>query len=964
MTFTDNLQGFFRDYCNGESDAFLSGVRRILIYRDVTTPRQVKKLINTYVSYVMLSRERENAGKVRAGFTNDGIDIIAKISVLQADFNDVYDLMFEEDDMLERILNTYEDWTSSRRDIAVDKDAADSVEGDDEETNAVDNSAVTVANEEKLNAILNRLSDRVKNAARITGTTNPFRQAMPLINFLQHTRSVESDDILSYLYVAEDKITIATGTKNRRDFINAALSGNVEEAKSLLTENPSLAEAAHVFIQESNDSEDIMALISVLTRCAGILSDESKKIVADDIAVSSENISNECNESDLTIIDFNVLFEFYDLTERKSQFEDLLVFILDNVSYKRTAEVARAFYSHYDPLPAKVRESLATFTLVSITKKTIDVDKFIDIRKEYISFDDLYTQKWIEKYYRYLISSIEATEDEEELETYIDELKAVFYELPKDQYQDNLRKLQPLYGLPVMADTLIEFMKGSEEKVAQETVDQVITDQISNAEEDSANQFLKQFKYSVNDKNKAVIDIYLETQAKSVDMAAMLKNVIRSGADTFKYLPKTIDKIINGAISTGDANQVSTVCELIKIKDTSAAGRISILVKPATVANKPNYNGITEILAVQYTVNPQFVYEVLKTNKDYINNNFNSTNVSDKFLFFNTDIISQTIDVNHKAEGEISDDERSLVNTYFDALIKVFDANRLRNEVIHSFLVLDDLITDGRIKTIEPKFFGAKNNENVADLFGIYNSHYSVLYNIESSRNHFVDVALMFLPISTEKNSVLRSMDRWFSWISETPQLAKIIYESNDIRDEVSLPLLNEFLTNLIKDKGSEGDKYCSMVARDTSPDFMNKIFKGGTDELKHVLEDILKNPGNYDANLILAMIRWMNTCYFDKSVVPYAADIYTVAVETIEKEEERGKIVNSLEDIPRRVIDRNKEKWPGVYTYLFRHTNSEELKKRILSIAADNKLIMRTIKDLPHLYADEAKKLRKESKE
>ena len=158
----------------------------------------MKKLINTYVSYVMLSRERENAGKVRTGFTNEGMEIIAKIAVLQADFNDVYDLMFEEEDVLNRILDTYGEWTSADRDVVPDNE---------DEENYTEKLSKVRTNAEDLNAILERLSSRERNAAKISTGSNPFNQAMPLINFLQHTKSIDSEDILSYLYVAEDKIT-------------------------------------------------------------------------------------------------------------------------------------------------------------------------------------------------------------------------------------------------------------------------------------------------------------------------------------------------------------------------------------------------------------------------------------------------------------------------------------------------------------------------------------------------------------------------------------------------------------------------------------------------------------------------------------------------------------------------------------------------------------------------------------
>lgn len=963
----NNLQNFFRDYCENNSESFLYCVRRILIYRNVTTPRQVKKLINTYVSYVMLSRERENAGKVRTGFTNEGMEIIAKIAVLQADFNDVYDLMFEEEDVLKRILDTYGEWTSAKRDAVLDNEAVSEVDNanDEDEENHTEELSEVRTNAEGLNAILERLSSRERHAAKISTGSNPFNQAMPLINFLQHTKSIDSEDILSYLYVAEDKITIATGTKNRRDFIDAAVSRNVEETKILLNKNASLAEAAHVFIQETNDSKDVAALVSSLTHCLDELSQDYQKGIADDIATTAENLANDCDDSDIQEFDFNGLLELYGKTNRPNQFDALLLFVLDkSEDGNRAEEVAEAFYSHYTILSDDIKTELSKYFLISITKKDISIDDALSIRVKYISFDDPHTVKWIKKYYKYLISSIEETEDEEKQDWYITELVAVFNILPKDEFQENFEALQPIYGLPVMSKTLIELLEKSDYKLEQDVIDQVVLAQIEDSEEENgANPFLKKFKYSVNEKNRTTIDTYLEKQVKNVDLVVMLRNMIKSGTDAFKNIPKTIDKVIDGAANTGDANQVITVCELIKSNDNFVSGRAYSILKPYTAYNRSSYNGLADILATLYSINAQPVYDILKANKDTINNYYNSAVISDNFIEFNSDLIYQTIAVNYKANSTINNEERTIVNNYFDALMKVFDGDRLRNEIIHSFALLNPLITDVEIKTYEPKFHSAIKNDNVADVFEIYSAHYDILHDSSSVRKNFVDVILKLLPVSSEKNSVLKTAGSWFTWIRDTPELAKIIFESNDIRDEIALPLLNKFLVNGINDQ-EDGPELCSLTVRNTSPEFMNKIFRGRTQELKEVLDDILKNPGNYSLDQIVAVIDWMNICYSDNSVASYSGDVYTVAIENSKDDKDRQAIIDTFVKVPRKVVDSDKDKWINIYTTLFRHTESDEMRRKILSFAADNKIRTQVIRSLPNPVATEAKRLLKETKD
>ena len=210
---------------------------------------------------------------------------------------------------------------------------------------------------------------------------------------------------------------------------------------------------------------------------------------------------------------------------------------------------------------------------------------------------------------------------------------------------------------------------------------------------------------------------------------------------------------------------------------------------------------------------------------------------------------------------------------------------------------------------------------------------------------------------------MLKTAGSWFTWIRYTPELAKIIFESNDIRDEIALPLLNKFLVNGINDQ-EDGPELCSLTARNTSPEFMNKIFRGGTQELKEVLDDILKNPGNYLFDQIVAVIDWMNICYLDNSVASYSGDVYTVAIENSKDDKDRQAIIDTFVKVPRKVVDSDKDKWINIYTTLFRHTESDEMRRKILSFAADNKIRTHVIRSLPNPVATEAKRLLKETKD
>jgi hypothetical protein len=100
---------FIKDYFKSDKDAFDEIIGLILIHNAVKTPRQVKKIINTFIENVMVARDRELAGQVEVGFATGraGIETIAKLSVLQADFADFYNLLFYNASAMEEILEVH-----------------------------------------------------------------------------------------------------------------------------------------------------------------------------------------------------------------------------------------------------------------------------------------------------------------------------------------------------------------------------------------------------------------------------------------------------------------------------------------------------------------------------------------------------------------------------------------------------------------------------------------------------------------------------------------------------------------------------------------------------------------------------------------------------------------------------------------------------------------------------------------
>lgn len=103
----EKVQDFIDDYC--DESTFKNIITKIIIYKNVTTPRHVKKLINSFINNKLLIQTRVNNGNVDESIIeNNGFDYqLAKLSVLQADFEDFYDLLFVNTGYLEKLTDLY-----------------------------------------------------------------------------------------------------------------------------------------------------------------------------------------------------------------------------------------------------------------------------------------------------------------------------------------------------------------------------------------------------------------------------------------------------------------------------------------------------------------------------------------------------------------------------------------------------------------------------------------------------------------------------------------------------------------------------------------------------------------------------------------------------------------------------------------------------------------------------------------
>lgn len=113
----ENIPSFIAEYC--PIVKFEKVIRNVLIYKNVTTPRHVKKIINCFVNNKMLASFRAEDGKFDIEFINSNeFDYqLAKITVLQADFPEFYNILFKDHNYINKLLEITECYSDDNLEI-------------------------------------------------------------------------------------------------------------------------------------------------------------------------------------------------------------------------------------------------------------------------------------------------------------------------------------------------------------------------------------------------------------------------------------------------------------------------------------------------------------------------------------------------------------------------------------------------------------------------------------------------------------------------------------------------------------------------------------------------------------------------------------------------------------------------------------------------------------------------------
>lgn len=267
--------------------------REILIHKNVTTPRQVKKIINAFANNLLLAYRREDNYLAPKTLTSEhGIKILAKISVLQADYSDFYSKLFKYPDLIDKLLEI------------------------------CDIKSMKLEMEEMCRPYFKKNSE---------GFYSINKESEGLINFLKRTSNIKSKDIARYLYLSEDRNSILFGDELSKSLKDSITSGMTRIVIDRLEENKNknLVDLLNNILIYS-EAYEYNNCITVLINVYQYYKNYSSEKLIDNIGEKTTAIYNSNMEINNEEVDFLNLLKVYLLSKDKYGLNKLICESLEN----------------------------------------------------------------------------------------------------------------------------------------------------------------------------------------------------------------------------------------------------------------------------------------------------------------------------------------------------------------------------------------------------------------------------------------------------------------------------------------------------------------------------------------------------------------------------------------------------------------------------------------------------------
>lgn len=901
------IPDFVKDYMSNDWTLFNDVLRRILIHNEIETPRQVKKIVNAFISNMMIARGRQEAGNIEANFATrkENIYIIAKISVLQADFNEFYDLLFVVDKAMELSLDAYQGRI-------------------------------------EINALPSELRQYFGMNAK---SINFPKSSLPLMNFLLSTNRYKAESIYPYLYMAMDDISIKTGSKRQQEFRKILLSRNFVAAREQLKELPDLIDVGIHILNDEYDLSDISSAFFSLIDTYDLI--PAKEKIVKFVSSVCDEVVGWIDIEDENSINYKNMLSMYVAADSEEKYElgKLLSYCLRSINSTRILEKAEVFIAYHSSLGVDLINDFNEYVKYILSNRLISPEEFILLRKKH-SLD--YHEKWGMSYFTYLINTIGDYGDF--ADENIAELEAIYkYIAAPDNADAIFKELEKLFGATRLDDFFERILELEVSKsIKIETVSKLIKEQLESEmeateEEETAaeiNPLLTAVLYNIDEDNSEIYDNYFMRYCQQYEFVLLIKNYCKT--NDISYLNSSVEKFTKYLFENISSETEEWFREIIELLDETQVENIrkKLEAELTYTSSKSVYSDIGNILEI-YSKDEKRFEKIMPTLTKWITY-VNANTVSSVYIDYLLECISHVIQYFDKTnKGKL-----------FDAIVKKGNEGKLSDAAMNIICNMGEYISDDDYKKVVPILCAKGTPQTCIALFYLMDKHWKIISESKDFSD-YIKTALMAMKNERYINDVVQKIDSHFSGV--TPSTLKnmliCMMYSEKIDMDATIGIYVKFIDHCsVKEIASI--LFEILVEEGFNKKLATVFDACEKNALKAIVEYTITVSGEYKSSDFMNLAEFI-IAVGETDMSKELLDLISVIIHKLQTEDENLKLGKLLCDMSREQYRGVSKQYAPLFASMVEKTSSAELKQKLVDKAKE----IRIFKDIKGLLSEKFQK-------
>ncbi len=868
---------FIREYCYDDYKLFEEIVGRILVHSNVSTPRQVKKIINTFIGNVMVARDREQAKKVGEKFATEksGLQTIAKIAVLQSDYNEFYDLLFIDSNVIKEILDIHR------------------------------------ANGKKKPTELLRTYFDSNNIL--------LRKYESLLNYLTFTENLGYANITSYLYMAQTKEGVIVGDKRHQDFIAAIESCNFVSVKSLINETPILIS---LFLEQLkyNESPLMGNIILSAIDCFNVVSESDKVELAVAIAERIPELSNTSSD-----------FRYYLLNEKNlvdvcqiancNEHNSLVQYAIDknqrDNNYKNKVILINKISQIKDELSDVTLEKFVNYTKEWILSDESGVQDIVDLTDNqgasYMA--DMCGKEYVQKMAKHI------TENDDFDNELVEQFGMIISEyLKNNSILEIIDALEPCYEYPILLKILYESIseiKYQEIKDARDIALKIVSVGVNNLNGTYGYNILSKLVYSVTDEEGTEFDAFFAETLKDMQFAGMIEAFAKN--NSLERLPQTVKNLCAAVFD--NSGYAADIRRLLKLFSTEQEETFwEKLEGSCQYTSGAEYESLGEVI-IELSKEAQYEKKMVNIIENVIARDARYYG-QQNYLLFAIQMVSAYKD-------KIS---QNSIDDYASALIKVLPSNT--DNVINAYRVVSKLNSaDVWCKDIDV-MLGYVTKGTYAVIYDIIVNRIELFNEENGNLGNLVEFLVDNISFSDNPDGVINTLNVHFKTISNIENLIQMLMDIEYDEENASLKLAKfmdassiDTIIKVIIANWSVDD-----IRKEKLEKLLSNTEKYSSFELPHRLNE---NKDNMSKNEMVSMLEFCEGSVSEANVESYISVLNYLLENYLEKDV-CTQILLRIGNLTAKVIAKQREGVCKLLVDIFKKSSSEENRRKCAIVIKD----------------------------